>query len=787
MRVKIVPPSALFLALLLPAKGDVREALEPFLDQHCYACHDDFDQEADLNLLDLKFDPKDPENRAIWEKVFHRVEDGEMPPKKKKRPAAPDLEQFLKTLGSPLYQADRAELERTGRVHARRLTQEEYQYTMEDLLGIDIPLNDYLTAESGEGFDNKAETQQISHFHLDGYLRAAGAALDEAFSRALRGDEKFSKDYSPKLLTQRRGRGNPRGPELRGGKAISWRANIQFYGRMNPTIVPEDGWYRVTVKDVEAINPGPDGVVWGELQSGFGHSSEPLLFDAGLIEATESPTQKTFLTWIREGHILLLRPKESGEKIARISRGGNVNYTGLNLEKKGFAGIRFSGMKIERVYPNATRAEVRQRLFHDLAPEDIRTGGKTPKLTLQRLLNRFANIAFRRPVKPEELEAYHALALKKLAETKSFPAALKVGYHALLTSPRFLTFIEKPGELDDFALASRLSYFLWKSMPDYRLRKLAREGVLSDPAILGAETNRLLGNSKSHRFIQSFTNQWLDLREINATQPDPRRFRDFDQILQISFIEETRRFIDEMVRKDLSVTHFLQSDFAFLNTRLQRHYKMPLLPVRPGGGLQKVSLKPGHRSGLLTQGSILKITADGSVTSPILRGVWINERILGRHIPPPPPNIPAVEPDIRGAVSIRDQLAKHSTQTSCKSCHAKIDPSGFALENYDPIGNFRSHYGKKKTSTLVDPSGMTPDGSKFDNFKGWRDVYLKRPEILARAFASQVLEYSTGGDIRFSDRTVVDRVVEHAGADDRDYGLKSIIHACIASPVFQHK
>lgn len=787
MHVRVLRSSALFLALLVPAQGDLRRELEPFLDQHCYACHDDFDNEGDLNLLDLEFDPQDPQNQEIWQRVFHRIEDGEMPPKKKKRPAAPALEQFLKTLGSPLHHADRADLARQGRVHARRLTQEEYQYTMEDLLGIDLPLNDYLTAESGEGFDNKAETQQVSHFHLDGYLRAAGAALDEAFSRALRGDEKFSRDYNPQLLTKRRGRGNPRGPELRNGKAISWRANLQFYGRMNPTIVPEDGCYRVTVKDIEAINPGEDGVVWGELQSGFGHSSEPLLFDAGLIEATQTPTTKTFRAWIREGHILLLRPKESGKKVSRISNSGTVDYTGLNLEKKGISGIKFGGIKIERVYPNATRAEVQQRLFHDLNPKNYRTGGKTPKLALRRLVNRFANIVFRRPVQLAELEAYHALVLKKYDESKSFSSALKTGYHALLTSPRFLTFIEKPGKLDDFELASRLSYFLWKSAPDDRLRKLAREGKLSEAATLRAETDRLLAHKKSQRFLKSFTDQWLDLREINATQPDPRRFRSFDQILQLSLIEETRRFVNELVNKDLSVTNFLQSDFGFLNTRLQRHYQVPKLPIKPGGGIQKVTLTPGHRSGLLTQGSILKITADGSVTSPILRGVWINERILGRHILPPPPNIPAVEPDIRGAVSIRDQLAKHSTQNSCKSCHAKIDPSGFALENYDPIGTYRVRYGNKKSSAKVDPSGITPDGSKFDNYHGWRDVYLRQPDILARAFASQILEYSTGGEIRFSDRAVLDQIVQHSGAEGCNHGLKTIIHACIASPIFQHK
>lgn len=771
--------------LIQAASADVRTDLEPFLEQHCYDCHDDFDHEGDLNLLDLKFDPSDPRNLAIWKDVFVRVEDGEMPPKKKKRPEAGAMATFLKSLEKPLMDAELEDLKINGRVHSRRLTREEYEYSMHDLLGIGIPLGDYLTAEASEGFDNKADTQQLSHFHLNGYLRAAAAALDEAFARASGGEEKFKKVYSPGILASTRGRGNPRGPQFIEGKAVAWRASVQFYGRMTATEVPKDGWYRITVKDVEAINPGPDGVVWGTLQTGYGHSDDPLLTDIGKIEATADPQTKTFLAWMKAEDILLLRPVEGGRKIARVNRGGTVQYQGWKLRKEGYDGISFKGINIERVYPKGKREVIRKNLFDDLAKKNIQRDIEKPQKELRRLIQRFASIAWRRPVKVDELTPYFALANAKLKDTGLFPSALKAAYHAVLTSPRFLTLIERPGKLDDHALASRLSYFLWKSSPDWRLRKLAREGTLSDPAVLRAETNRLLAHQKSKRFIQSFTDQWLELREIDFTQPDPRRFRSFDPALQSSMVEETQAFITELVKKDLSVKNFLKSDFAFLNTRLKNHYNLENLWVKHGSGLQKVKLKPGQRSGLLTQGSILKVTADGSATSPILRGVWINERILGHHIPPPPPNIPAVEPDIRGAVSIRDQLAKHSTQTSCASCHVKIDPPGFALESYDPIGNYRTTYGAKKSSAKVDPSGETTDGAAFDDYEGWRNIYLERPEVLARAFAKQVLEFSTGGEIRFGDREVLDRIV--TAAEKKDHGLKSIIQACVSSPIFQTK
>ena len=441
---------------LLPelALADLRASLEPFLDQHCYACHDDFDNEGDLNLLDLKFDPSDSENQALWQKVFHRVEDGEMPPKKKKRPEQADLRKFLGALKEPLMKVDRAEMAQKGRVHSRRLSREEYEYSLHDLLGIDIPLGDYLTVESSEGFDSKAEAQQLSHFHLNGYLRAAGVALDEAFKRALEGDEKFKKVYSAGILASRRGRWNPRGPQFLEGKAIAWRANVPFYGRMVATRVPEEGWYRVTVKDLEAINPGPDGVVWGVLQSGFWHSSEALLYDIDVIEATAKAQTKSFLAWMRAGHILLLRPAEGGRKVSRLGGGGSVNYKGWKGKEDGYDGISFKGMNIERVYPNATRKEVREKLFFDLARKDLNLEIENSQQELRRLIQRFASIAFRRPVKNAELALYFKLASERFHKTRDFPSALKAAYHAVLCSPHFLTFVERPGKLDDHALAS---------------------------------------------------------------------------------------------------------------------------------------------------------------------------------------------------------------------------------------------------------------------------------------------------------------------------------------------
>jgi len=776
--------SLFFLQFAAWASAGLKEDLHPFLETHCYECHDDFDAEGDLNLVDLDFEPSKKTNRAVWEKVFLRVEEGEMPPQKKKRPEQELLHGFLKQLGTPLHHADQQDLESHGRVNGRRLTTEEYEYAIHDLLSIDLPLKDFLTAESQGEFETNAQDQQISHFHLDNFLNAATQALDHAFARALKEESNYSRFYQPKELTGRT-RGNYRGPEFRDQKAISWSLGIQFYGRMRQTVVPEDGWYRITVKDVHAINPGNDNVLWGTLQTGSGDSFEPLLFTAGIIEATAQPRTMSFDVWMKGGHLLLLTV-DDGKKHRGPANGGDVRFRpDVDLAKQGVPGIAFHGINVERIYPNGKRWAVRNQLFPGLESGKIATGGGNPEVEIKRLIALFASKAFRRPVTAKEVAPYQHLALESLREEESFPTALQVAYHAILCSPNFLMFIEKPGKLDDHEIAARLSFLLWRSVPDQVLRKLADQGALHHPKVYHEQIERLLCDPKSARFLDSFTNQWLDLNRINFTQPDPRRFSNYDIPLEQSMLAQTRRFVDELIAQDLTVTNLIRSDFTFLNARLQSHYWLKDLPVKPGGGIQKISIEPNRRSGLVMQGAIHKVTADGSVTSPIIRGVWINERILGIEIPPPPPGIPAIEPDIRGAISIRDQLAKHSTSSSCASCHRRIDPSGFALESFDPIGQFRTKYGKRNQSAKVDPSGITPDGQKFGGIQQWREIYAKRPRLLAKAFASQILKFGTGGELHFSDRAHLEKILEESSK--KNYGMRSLIHAALASDIFLKK
>jgi hypothetical protein len=766
-----------------------RARLDAFLEKHCYECHDDLDPEADLDLLNTKLDPTDPANFATWERVFRKVESGDMPPKENKRPADAELDGFLTGLGNVLRETDRALIEKSGRVPSRRLTREEYEHTLHDLLGIGVKLGEILTADSDEGFTNTASSQQLSHFHLQSYLQAADTALEEAFSRALGQDPSFEKRYGKMELTDGLGKGNYRGPEPAGNEVIAWAMGVQFYGRLPATIIPEDGWYQVTVHDARGINRGDDGAVWATLNSGSGQSNEPLQFPIGLVEGAEQAADQTFRAWIRKGHCLILKPSEGGAKTAPSNvvgkDGGTVIFKGRDLEKQGYHGLRFSGITIQRIHPNGDRAAVFNNLFPGLTRKEIEEVPAKPLVEAKRLLEIFAAKAFRRPVSAGTLAPYEKLVAAALSSGEAFPEALRHGYHAILCSPNFLTFVEAPGDLDDHAIASRLSYMLWKSLPDQKLRQLANQGKLRDAPAISAQIDRLLADPKSSRFIESFTNEWLELRDIDSTQPDPQRFRTFDPIVQQSMLAETRAFVAELFREDLSVTHFLQSDFAFLNTRLKEHYSLEGVDLVAGNGLAKVKLPPDARSGLLTQGAVLKVTADGSVTSPVVRGVFVNERFLGQHIDPPPPNIPAIEPDIRGAVSIRDQLEKHRDSMSCASCHARIDPAGFALEEFDPVGNLREFYGRPGKSAKIDSSGTTPEGHDFRNFSEWRDQQLSQPDMLAEAFAGQLLRYGTGGEIRFSDKQALKTISESTRI--RNHGLRSLLKATLTSPPFLEK
>jgi mono/diheme cytochrome c family protein len=437
----------------------------------------------------------------------------------------------------------------------------------------------------------------------------------------------------------------------------------------------------------------------------------------------------------------------------------------------------------------------------DLPAQDMKrpletVQSSTPLEDARRLLADFLPRALRRPVAAAAVEPYMAIVKSRLEDGDCFEDAMKRAYVAILTSPDFL-FHPADTQCDQHGLAARLSYWLWNSPPDAELLAAAETGSLADPKVLHAQVDRLLDDPRSNRFIADFTDQWLDLWRIDETMPDRALYPEFTLPLQADMLAETRGFIRELIAEDLPVRNLVDSPFALLNQRLAELYGLPAVA---GVEVRKVALPPESvRGGLLTQASILKLTANGTVTSPVKRGVWVMDRLLDDPPLPPPENVPAIDPDTRGATTIREQLALHSNQAACAVCHVKIDPAGFALEAFDVMGGHRDRYrstlkgdpapeavrerwlAQYRLGPAVDASGQLPDGRSFADVRGLKLLLADDPRQLARAFAAHMIRYATGADITYADRREIEGVVDAAAPSQ--YGLRSLIHAIAASPL----
>ena len=427
-----------------------------------------------------------------------------------------------------------------------------------------------------------------------------------------------------------------------------------------------------------------------------------------------------------------------------------------------------------------------------------------PKEDARLLLREFTKRAYRRAVDEAELEDFVELVDSRLEAGSSFQQALIAGYKAVLSSPGFLLVEEPPGPLNDDALATRLALFLWNSPPDDALRQRAALRELSKPEVLRSETERMLADPKSQRFVNAFLDYWLDLRKRNDSDASGTLYPEYqaDDFLVNSALRESRMFFDELITRDLPARNVVASDFTYLNERLAKHYGIPGVE---GIAMRRVSLpKDSPRGGFLTQAAVLKVTACGTTTSPVVRGKFINERIMGIEIPKPPPSVPAVEPDIRGATTLRLQLEKHRNVESCAGCHIKIDPPGFALESFDVMGGFRERYRAVDEAKPgvpgygynglpfayhegppVDATGQFADGTPFRDIREFKAQLLKNEPALARNLARNLVIYATGAPITYSDRAALDAIVEKTAA--HQHGVRSLIHAIVQSELFRNK
>ena len=523
------------------------------------------------------------------------------------------------------------------------------------------------------------------------------------------------------------------------------------------------------------------------------------------VDVGVEPTVNEFEIWLLKGETIRV-------DAARLFRSRPPGWHNPLAEKDGQPGVAFRWLEVEGPLLDEWPIAGHRMLYGDLplkkatdSDHDMELDPKDPTADAERLLRAFMSRAYRRPVAEADVQRYLGVIRIALASGNSFTDALIAGYAGVLCSPGFVCLEEKPGALDDHALAARLSYFLWNSEPDTELRRIAAAGGVRKA--LAAQSERLLSDPRSRRFTDAFLDYWIDLRHINATSPDAELYPDYylDDLLIESATLETQTFLAELVRGDLPARTVVAADFAMLNERLAAHYGLP--PVA-GVALRKVALPADSlRGGLMTQASVLKVTANGTTTSPVIRGAWIMERVLGLPPPPPPPSVPAVEPDIRGAKTIREQLAKHRELESCAACHAKIDPAGFALEQFDIMGGWRGQYravpegktdakkeqgygknGQPFTFHLaqpVDASGNLPDGRAFTDVRALKKLLLADERLIARNLARQLVVYATGAPIRFGDRARVEQILDRAAASG--YGVRTLIREIVLSPLFQTK
>jgi mono/diheme cytochrome c family protein len=866
--------SLIFAAAAPVLAGDLPRADRLFIEKHCVECHDADARKGGLDLTALKFAPTISTNFSRWVLVHDRVSSGEMPPKKKARPEAPELASFVRSLSSSLVSVERARMAKEGRATRRRLNRYEYENALRDLLHAPwLQVRDSLP-EDGEAdrFNKIGDALDVSHVQMARYLGAADYALRQAMAtQAGRPETKVQRYYArdqrsftgPMTFTvfntaPERATfpvlGFEGQPDVRAGKApITVGTNAELrelegvgvvasaYEPIEPKFnefrAPVAGHYKLRFNAYSVwVGPGEsnkwhipnlDDISRGRRDEPVTITAETpprLLRHLGDFDLTPEPGVHELDAWLLAGE--MIRP-DAGRLFR--SRPGASRWQNPLAEKDGQPGVVFRWLEVEGPIYDQWPPAGHKLLFGDLPmvnrqitktdenpsrtnrfgqrrfrpPPGVEVISKKLMADAERLLREFLQHTYRRPTSETDVKRFLPVVQSALKKGNNFTDAMIAGYTAVLCSPEFVYLEEKPGRLDDYALASRLAFFLWNSSPDDELRRCAEKKELHNPDILRAQTERLLADPKSRQFVEAFLDYWLDLRKLVATAPDANLYSDYylDDLLTESALEETRLFFAELLRDDLPARNVVASDFAMLNERLALHYGLP--PVQ-GVALRRTPLPADSpRGGLMTQAAVLKVTANGTTTSPVLRGAWIMERILGQKPPPPPPSVPAVEPDIRGAVTIRQQLEKHRTLETCNACHAKIDPAGFALENFDVMGGWRDRYrseaggepaqgiaksGQKFAfhyALPVDASGELPDGRKFRDIRDLKQLLLADEKQLARNLAKQLAVYATGAPIRFADREPIEQILERASSSH--YGVRSLIHELVQSELFLNK
>ncbi|MGV3615010.1 MAG: DUF1592 domain-containing protein [Fimbriimonas sp.] len=724
-----------------PAAPSFGKDVQPVITEHCLPCHSGENPKAGLSLTGYKTAESIKNASAIWERVAQNISSGHMPPAGFPAPTKAQRQKVVAWLQSTL--AGDCGIKDPGRVTMRRLNRNEYDNTIRDLTGLDLNLSEAFPSDDvGYGFDNIGDVLTISPLLMEKYL----AAAEKAAKRAVVVPEPKTTRYASTEMRQASG----------GGPSDDGQIFFAAGTASVPHTFPGAGRYKIRVR-ASGQQAGPEPVkmaVWiadqkiGEVEVPVAQDKPKVYeFDVDLKAGRQAVGVQFLNDFYQPG------PPPQDRNLY-------VQWVEILTPAMPYENLPDHHRKIVFLKPSA----------------------ENQRVVARQVLSRFATRAFRRPVQPAELDRLVQIVDLVQKDKQSFERGLQLAVQAVLSSPHFLFRVEKEsadGKLSGYELASRLSYFLWSSAPDDRLLDLAGKGKLSDPNVLTMEAKRMLADPKAASLGEDFAAQWLNLRKLANSQPDPKQFPEFKESLRASMLRETKMFFDGVVKEDRSVLDFLGGKYTYLNAELAKHYGIPNVE---GDQFRKVSLVGVPRAGLLTHASVLTLTSNPTRTSPVKRGKWVLDQLLNEPPPPPPPNVPDLkEHDKITGATLRQRMEQHRKDPACASCHVRMDPIGFSLENFDATGKWRT----EDEGAKIDNSGVLPDGTKFAGADQLRTILLKEKKKFVHALSDKMLTFALGRGLEPSDRCYVDEVALHV--EKQEYRFSSLVAAVVRSEPFRTK
>ena len=789
--------------------------VKPFLEEYCVSCHNWEKQKGERRFDELVYPIIDDDALVDFQDILDLLNLGDMPPEDEPQPADAERQEVIDWITGAVAHAYDSRTITGGETVLRRLNHREYLHTIGDLFQMDMSMFDPTETFPGERvvehLDNVGDALVTSGYLLDRYLKAA----DQIVEKALPWEEKptpqswkFNGDFvqQPEL--------NERHMRAHGQRYLNiYEApnTVRRFGAYAPLIafdegVPEGGTYEIRVL-AEAVNrrhsfqdkaitndpnePMQLLVIPGHRRFGFLHMPQPFEPELGFFDLSDDgPQWYTTRSWLDRGFAprfnylngsMNIRPSfRAVSKMVIEKPDPSIPKSDLEEDFMVVA-IKHGGVPHIRIHEVQIEGP-----FYDEWPTaswKAIIGAETfdPRKTLK-IIQNFASRAYRRPATRSEVNSLMEVVSGRIKKGHSPFEAMKDGLKSALCSPSFLYLEEEPlnadpSRLNDYALASRLSYFLWGTLPDDTLLSLAKQKHFNRSDVLPEQVERMLGDERSDRFVRGFLDSWLTLRDLGDAPPDRNKFEAYyEGGLESAMRKETELFTRHAIDENQNLSCFLDSNYTFVNGPLAELYGLEDVK---GLDFQKVALNDPRRGGLLGHASVLTVTANGIDTSPVYRGIWLLENLLGTPPPPPPPDVEPLDPDIRGTKTIREQLEKHRTVESCGECHRKIDPLGFALENFDPIGGWRSNYDDRAP---IDASGKLPDGSGFEDVVDFKKILLEKQHLFNRAITEKMLAYALGRRIEIMDRPAVDAIL--ADLEERGGGFRDLITLVATSDIF---